>query len=244
MFREYARQGFVELRQDHTVLPCDDNKTFGGWQMPMWRTELFIRDPLMLTDCMYRHMYDFKHTLFLDFDEILVPQMTRSLSEMIDVIESVYQTDDQPYNQLTFKSYFFLLDDLLIPKPADDSLPGFTSYLRHRKRLGPSPDNRRRKSVVSGTGCEFVNNHVCHVPITELKLEAPPQRQIYVSEEIAKIHHYRSTPCVKRSRTLIRCQGKVDSNRIFSDDAMLRYKAELIRNTRRQLKTLGLNMDA
>ena len=232
----YGRQGLVEIRQDHTVLPVVDMK-YRVWNMI--RHELFTRDPLMLTDCMYRHMYDVKYLFFVDLDEVLVPQNVFSLSELVDEIRDAYPSPNgTEFNQLTFKNFFFLMDNLLTPDPVDTSFPNVTSMLQHRKRLGPSPTNKRRKSIVLPTACEFVHNHYCTSDIRNLKEEAPRHRQIFISEDIGKVHHYRNSCCEDKGDGM-KCAGETPPSPVISDDVMLRYKHQHTTNVRKQLQLLG-----
>ena len=68
----YTREGYVD------VLP---------WKIPANTNAWYFAQVASITDCLYRYMYRSRFITFMDLDEVLVPKMHGSLSDLIKFIK-------------------------------------------------------------------------------------------------------------------------------------------------------------
>jgi len=89
--QKYAEEGFVDLRYS-------DDKGFSK--------EILLHGLAVINDCFYRHMYEFKYIIVIDFDELIVPDNFRTIQEMMSFLER-NMSHTGAVNYVFRNSYFF-----------------------------------------------------------------------------------------------------------------------------------------
>ena len=233
ILKPYVDQGLVELVQNTPVVT---NFTRLGY-VSVHREEIKMRAPLLLNDCMYRHMYQFKYMVLSDLDEVIIPQNSSGLAEMIKT--ALAWNHNTRIASVEFSNYYFLMNRTLDPDYRDRSKPRFTAFLQHRKRIGPSPRGSHIKSIISPVGCASVTNHRCATTIDHYKSESPVHYHISADNttDIGHNQHYRYSVCyvTRRGR---RCRDGADADVVYRDNTILRYEHLLVRNVEDRLKEL------
>ena len=157
---------------------------------------------LAIQDCLYSNMASFRYLLFLDLDEMLVPQDTFGWPDMLSKIFSTVNRDSVA--ALSFRSTFFDPNQV----PEDFESIHYFQYL-HRS----SASKVRNKLLVQPHKVFELGIHHLSKPLSDDFLS------MNISETIAHVHHYR--PCVQTYEPEMNCFQTRE------DRTMLRYKEML-----------------
>ena len=96
--RHYANLGLVEIVQVETLYNHNTE-------------DLYMRNALLLTDCMLRNMYNMKNILVIDVDELIVPHKVYSLSEMMRHLHTVQLgRKDSLVSDNVFRNIYYIID--------------------------------------------------------------------------------------------------------------------------------------
>jgi hypothetical protein len=221
VFREYAREGFVDLRYSavmHHYPP-------GGFP---WD---YLHSTPAINDCMYRHMYSFKYMNIIDLDEMIVPKPFLTLQELVSFLER--NMTDQP-STYVFRNNLFYIDI-----PNNDSYvedEKYNSYnltlIKHRMQAQLSPPGHGAKSIINPQACVYMHNHYCW-GVTKGFKSRPTSRQ--VDPSIATNRHYKRCPsnvakCAEARKT------------VSYDSLMVKYADALKKNVDKKMATTFKNL--
>ncbi len=221
VLNHYRDQGYVDIWQmDPDYLPAE---AFG---QSKWR------DPISITDCLYRYMFHFNRMMPLDVDELIIPGQTKTLPDLIDKLDQLDQENKVADRRVhyMFMSSFFPVNDLDVSLRVNPDLTenNYTTFLRRRQRLSRF-NGMYRKSIMIPTRCLASRNHYCFVILPHF-IDKGNFHRLTVDTEQGFVHHYKSN--LKRSWFM--------NATLIQDDSILRYAAELRKNIQTQLNSLHL----
>ncbi len=233
MLEYYQSEGLVEVYQ------------FPPLALPETQYDATLRQVLALNHCLYRNMHRFKYIIPIDTDEFIMPRATRTLSSLIREINRAYsiESETDSVHSYKFRNVNFVQDEFLNPNP-DLSKPGYSHFLRYRRRFGAEMKRVHRKAIYLAKSCSVMFVHFCVgiVPGT-------PKKSIAVDEELGTLNHYRITNCWNvRERRPARDREEcleINSHRgnLTQDDSMLAFEEALLRNIEPKLRVLGMARD-
>lgn len=156
------------------------------WPLPI-RTELiwYHGQSLAINDCLYRHMNDFDHLLFVDLDEFIVPQ--KDMSTWDEIMTQLEKNDANSFFQasgFSFWSTYFS--------------PDFSRKVFSSEMGTVSRTNRTRYFSYRRTKVIVRPDRVFEMGIHHVSRSWPDSRNYTVwtvPTKIAFIHHYRT--CVR-----------------------------------------------
>ncbi len=219
VLNHYRDQGYVDIWQmDPDYLPTE--------VLP----QIKWREPLSITDCLYRYMFHFNRTMPLDVDELIIPGTAKTLPDLMDRLDQLDQENKVADRRVhyTFLSSFFPVNDRDVRVKPDFTENNYTTTLRHRQRLSRF-DWMHRKSIMIPTRCLATRNHYCYVILPQFTCKGS-LHQLTVDTELAFVHHYRAN--LKSSWFM--------NATLIQDDTILRYATELRKNIQPQLNSLHL----
>ena len=196
-----------------SVIGWDLPKNVSGLEDRIW----YHGQLLAVQDCLYRNMDSFHYLLFMDLDEMLVPQETRTWQEMLT---QVFTTEaKRSVAALSFKSVFF--DPTRVPEESENIL-----YFQHLHRTRAISRIRNKLLVQPLKVFELGIHHLSRALSEEFK-------SVDVSDRTALLHHYHA--CVKvyepqmkcyptkRDRTILRYKDRLThlSHRVITDASKL-----------------------
>ena len=164
----YIQQGIVD------VIP---------WKLPGPVDAHYHAQLASLNDCLYRYMYRSRYIAFLDLDEILVPRVHHTWSEMMATFEQI------PYSAkicaFVFQCVFFRTD-----WPDNESAGKaekrhrVISLLKTKREPKAWPHLQRSKLIVNPKKVDIVGVHNIWKPLRDYM-------EYHVPNKTAALHHYR-----------------------------------------------------
>ena len=170
IFRHYSRDGFVEMRSLPAVF---EPMVFNGKPL-----HLAVMKRTAFNDCMYRNMYKFKHILFNDPDEIIVPRKHPNYNTLIENAQSEF-SEVQFISSFQIQNAFYYFD--LRNNETEKLLT-----LRYFSRLSPNKD--MVKSFVDPMSCVAMNDMKCMIKTAK---HAKYGFDASVKTDVAMVHHYK-----------------------------------------------------
>jgi len=207
----YSNTGFVELHKINYIYAA--GKDVGK--------EYWLHLTPAINDCIYRHMYELKRILVIDFDEFIVPRMHRNLSGLVSFLDEMFASRNSPRVNYIFRNNYFFLD-----LPPDDDIPPHLTVLRFRKKVKISPDGYSVKSMINPRACIHMHNHYCWGVTANYSRDDSTES---VDPAIALIHHYKKCHFPVKECRYMKRNSKYD-------DAMLFLKEPLTENVRKMVK--------
>jgi hypothetical protein len=165
----------------------------------------------------------------IDFDEVIVPHLGTSLVDVLRAVEQ-QETDQHPARSYVFRNAYFFFNH----RP-DASQHTHLRTLKYRFRQEISEVGYSAKSIIDPISCYAMHNHSCW-GVTKLYEEG--NYRTFVPPEIALLHHYKKCHIDEFENKLGECERLKDSG--IQDDAMLKYKDNLVAAVDEQLKLIGL----
>ncbi|XP_070213137.1 beta-1,4-galactosyltransferase galt-1-like [Littorina saxatilis] len=166
---------------------------------------------LAVQDCLYHNMDSFSFLLFMDLDEMLVPQVANDWREMLEKIFTTQNRDSVA--ALSFKSAF--IDPAGVPEDSENIL-----YFQHLHRTRSVSTVRKKLLVQPLKVFELGIHHLSKALSDDCK-------SVDVSEKNALLHHYHM--CVKAYDPQMKCYLTKKDKRI------LRYKEKLTQLSHRAI---------
>ncbi len=219
--RHYSEEGYVVIRQmDDEVFIRDDIN------------DVYARNQMAFTDCMYRYMFLFHRMMAVDVDEMIIPSNVTTIPKMIsslDELEARVKGPEVAKHRVTytFVGGYFLMD-LNRTKP-DSKQPKRSVFLPYRIRRPWTW--RYRKSVINPRGCLATRNHYCTVWLDYYVEHRRDRTLPRVSPEWGYVHHH-------RRQTQFEMDFKDAPD--VADDIILRYAPQLTAAVEERLQTLRL----
>ena len=212
ILRKYRLERFVELRQigDDGVVPVLPKDSF--------RADVYTLGPVALTDCMYRHMFEFEWLAVLDLDELILPRQHGTYQDLLHHLERT--SSARPVTGFKFIHVDFVLDPILRPQP-DQDVPWQLTVARFRRRLSVQPSTYHVKSIIDPRYCTAMHYHVCRGYVPGASKSKP------VSIEYAMDCHYRSNLCPSHAQTFEECQKTLDASVMIVDNISLPFRKPL-----------------
>ena len=139
-------------------------------------------------DCFLKNMFRYSHVLFLDLDEVLVPQPpATNYRELLHHLNSIASSETMKYYQpeapsIKIKSFNFFLDFPPVNKTISTVPLITTRYLTYS-----ALDTLKHKALVRPDYCMLVHNHDCALPINP----SVNMTKVTVPTKYASLHHYR-----------------------------------------------------
>ncbi|XP_076435775.1 beta-1,4-galactosyltransferase galt-1-like [Babylonia areolata] len=213
----------------HSLRDKDASLSMTDWNLPgnvsqspdgVW----YHGQLLAIQDCLYHNMASFRHLLFMDLDEMLMPRLTRTWPEMLD---KIFTQHDEKHSSaiaaLVFKSVFF--DPTRLPPQDSENI----LYFQHVHRTVAASRVRNKLMVRPLTVFELGIHHLS-------KSLSDGYRSMEVREKVAVVHHYRQ--CEEErggEKGEERGGGRRDMkcDLVTEDRAMLTYKDRLTRMSHR-----------
>ncbi|KAM9326566.1 uncharacterized protein PAF06_002786 [Gastrophryne carolinensis] len=223
ILRFYKKEGIVELvlwpihqylKPSRRWRLADDPGTDIGYYGQM----------SVLNDCLYRNMYKSKFVVLCDIDEIILPFHHHTWDDMMETLESQNQG-----------ASIFLFENHVLPQTVVTdgnfsnvsmwkNIPGF-NLLEHVHREPDRPHIfNPRKMILNPRTVTQTSVH------SVLKGSG---RSVYVSSEIALIHHCRSP-----------WQPHLEKTSLINDQTIWRYNTSLIANVNRVIQQLTLAIES
>lgn len=145
VLQHYADEGFVDLRQTNHIYPDDEEQQLYWLQL----------SPI-INDCMYRHMYEFRWMVVVDFDEVIMPQKHPNLKALVSNLEHSLRVKNSPKVNFAFRNNYFFLD-----LPPDETISPYLTVLRFRNKVPVSPVWYSVKSIIHPQACTHTHNRAC-----------------------------------------------------------------------------------
>ncbi|KAK2141449.1 hypothetical protein LSH36_1095g00027 [Paralvinella palmiformis] len=229
VLRNYGERGLVELRQigQEGVLPLLPSDAF--------RADVYTLGPVALSDCMYRHMFEFQWMAVLDLDEVILPRQHRTYRDLLRKLEESSSAKKQQQQLTGFKFIHvdFVLDPVLRPNP-DVEVPWQMTMSRFRQRLSVQPSTFHVKSIINPRYCTAMHYHVCRGYIPNAVKSRP------VSIEYAMDCHYRSKLCPEYAHDFGDCQKALGFTVMITDNISLPFREQLRQQIVTQLEIFHL----
>lgn len=134
-----------------------------------------------LNDCLYRSMYSYSHTLFIDLDEFIIPHKNKTLTELIHWLSK------RPTGAYSFQNAFYYLqfpDDPLIAEATDPMQRVLLTQRKTQRRKKLHPQKQRSKYIAKPEAVIEAGNHF----VWEFM---PGKGHLNVAASVAFLHHYR-----------------------------------------------------
>ena len=219
IFLHYAEEGFVDFRQ---TVPFRTETTGSAYH------NMKMHQGTTLNDCILRNMHSFKRILIIDYDELIVPQQHRNLSEMMALITAKYNPRNARQNY-SFRNQVFPFEfapDQNVSSKLVTMAYRTSLQLEHRKRM---------KSIIDPTICTHMGQHYCFKVIQSV----PKGRHSFlVDPNYGRNQHYKIF-CDPRKKGR-NCPTTVMNMEQFQDNTMLRFQEELTPRVAKQLEKLGM----
>ncbi|CAH1782120.1 unnamed protein product [Owenia fusiformis] len=178
------------------------------WKMPVQSKMVWYNGQLLaINDCLYRSMRYFKHVIFNDLDEFLVPRGVVNWNSMVKQLQQNY-TNRNDIAGFSFKSAFFPINTGLQTK-------GTFHHIDITQRVITLSSVRRKVMVNPRNIFELGIHHISR-PF------AMRHHGIAVNEKYAILHHYRK--CTSEFDNEMKCK------RLVKDSTILKYANELKQN--------------
>ncbi|XP_066257531.1 uncharacterized protein [Euwallacea similis] len=187
LLQEYIKEGLI------TVLP---------WQLPL-KSQKEIRTEgifASLNDCLFRTRHKYSHTIFIDFDEYILPTNNYTYRQFFDYLRNHY--DIKQKASFSFKNCFFYRQwpDDPDAKLLNNTIGEKLIVLRKTTRKTEFHNHRTRsKMIVRPELVDMVGNHFVWRYFNKKLFD-----NMDVKSEEAFMHHYRvcefgGDDCVKQS---------------------------------------------
>jgi hypothetical protein len=189
VFREYAREGFVDLRYSHCIYSSD---IVVGQGQPRLHTTSAVND------CMYRHMYSFKRMLVIDLDEVIFPETFTTLQELISYLDT--NITENPINYEFRNNHFFLDIPLNSTLVKDRRYNAYNlTLIKHRMRVPLDPPGFQIKSIINPQACVYMHHHYCwgFTPVFESRPATHEVDHSIATSRHFKRCHYDAVQCAK-----------------------------------------------
>ncbi|CAG9762979.1 unnamed protein product [Ceutorhynchus assimilis] len=204
LLQKYQHEGLV------TVLP---------WQLPLISQKEIRTEGIFasLNDCLFRTMHNYSHTIFIDFDEYIIPRNNFTYSELFEqLLES---NNNRNKSTFSFKNCFFYRqwpdDPTLFQDPLANNL---ITLRKTRRKTEFHPHRQRSKFIIRPELVNMVGNHFIWEYFNRRKYGV-----LDVNPLDAFMHHYRvcefgGDDCVNQNSTV--------------DQTAYKYKDEMVRAVR------------
>ena len=169
----------------------DTVRTVGWKRFEKWRPFHYYGQVLIISDCLYRTMYEVDYLAMIDLDEMILPVKHNSWSEMVQGLKPTPAT-----SSFKFQNAFFVDTkkdkQATIPNCSNRTVPKYFSKTRHHTCW---PGFHYRNKLMARA--RYVYSYGVHSICKRLVGHAD---NIFVPPEVALLGHYRLTvpeDCVK-----------------------------------------------
>lgn len=193
-----------------------DFLTLVGWDMSFLSQSLYKvlwnhGQLLAIQHCLYSQMTDFDWLMFMDIDEMLVPQTASTWQELVQDILNVHHVNTDQVAAITFHSAFFSQD---IQTPQSSSSIPYFQYLYRSKQLSRE---RSKLLVRSQSALEVGIHHLSQAVSRNLRILPAPTHQVI-------LHHYRTCD-----------PANVQCDQVVKDLTILKYEDQLTQASKQKL---------
>jgi hypothetical protein len=169
----------------HLLQPIVDTRLleFYQWELdyPRSMTSDSHGQISVIQDCIYRHMYNSRSVVLLDFDEFPTPHRHETWNELLT---SVSATNSSCLAVASFRNAFFPFNQTQQPHPSGFDLKSLTLTKRQPSLMC----NRRSKLIVDPRVIRQCTVHIVRHTLSS------KHEQCCLPVELALLHHYRSWP--------------------------------------------------
>ncbi|XP_050303883.1 uncharacterized protein LOC126741505 [Anthonomus grandis grandis] len=172
ILRHYEREGLV------TILP---------WQLPIVSQKEIRTEGIFasLNDCLYRTMHRYSHTIFVDFDEFIIPRNSYNYSQLFQSLSKEH--DLKRISSFSFRNAFFYRQWPDDERAKTANVTEKLIVLRKTRRKTELHKHRTRsKMIVRPELIQMVGNHFIWEYYDKSKFD-----NMNVKESDAFMHHYR-----------------------------------------------------
>ncbi len=203
VIKHYSDKQYINYRQYRDPFIDKDNNTFA------------INHAIVLNDCLYRNVYNFKKIMVLYFDKMIVPRQDKHFIDMINYIDETRHINDALPKCYLFQHSYFYLDF----NPVSDD-PPFVMSTRYLSRLPPDPHGVLSRSIIDPRICISLSQNKCW--------KVAPKYQnttweVRLEENVSLVHHY--TTCQDEHVSPATCKQYLD--RLNIDYSMHKFINEL-----------------
>ena len=206
VLKSYVQDNYVVLRQSHSFI-ADSREKY---------THLHMSP--VINDCIYRQMKNFRYIAVIDLDEVIVPRLHNSLIDMLKELPDILRLGNSNVGSYVFRNAYFFLDLVNQNKKQSASM-----YLRHNKRLPPSPQQYAIKSIIDSTACIGMHNHYCWRYTEEAG--AKWMNDVEVPPRVALLHHYKSCHFDRLNESPGQCESLFKT--AVYDTVVMKYRHSL-----------------
>ena len=158
------------------------------WHLPKEVDSFYHAQAAMLSDCLYRYMYQTRYIAFVDPDEIIVPRNHTTWNDLM--IELEQQTENQPIAGFSFKNILFNVnweDDSNMMSNPEVIKFNILPLLKTKRDVKDFRHNLRSKLIVNPRRMQVQGLHIIQHPLSGYK-------SYHVPNDTAVMFHYRSWP--------------------------------------------------
>ena len=216
VFKHYVAEGFVEVREMSYIYSSVNDP----------EKEFWLHLTPAINDCIYRHMYEFRRIVVIDFDEIIMPRNQQNLSDLVTYLDRM-ETDNRRKNvNYAFRNNYFFLE-----LPPDETISPYLTLLRYRRKVQVSPEGYSVKSIINPQACTHMHNHYCWGLTASYSKYG---NTASVDPEIALNQHYKNCHFSRET-----CDAMLRNS--TQDDVMLRLQDILTRNVQDKIRVITGN---
>ena len=164
-------------------------------------------------------------------DELIVPRLHSSYSEMLRTID-LLDPSNHPARSYTFHNDYFFLD---LPSTNTNNQTGHLTTQRQLLRMEPSNVGYACKSIIDPQACITMHNHFCW---EYTKLYNNGDQILFVGKDIGLNHHYKMCHFDDFEGDIGKCDRLMKT--AVDDHYMLRFQNELMERVAKQMKKLNL----
>ena len=229
----YTKKGILDVKK--SSIPGDANfrnSSYLKMHLQTYRYEA----PIFLNDCLYRNIHKYKFIVITDIDEVIVPrELGHTWSDMMTSISNMYKNASSYFFP---NAYFFdgVPEYKQLLNGSMDDIPKTNHMLRHVYRIKPNFGGKGFGGTLVGKS--FYNTEFAKVVTSHRagKCTFKPCKEAKINQEIAFVHHYRST------NNMIRCQDdKLPlCNDIVLDTRLWEFKEKLASRLEKTLSILDI----
>ena len=145
VFKHYIDEGFLDIRKTNPIYPND---------VPARHYKIQLSPTI--NDCIYRHMFEFRRIIVMDFDEFIIPRLHRSIWELLADLEERNAKNKTIKLHFAFRNNYFFMN-----LPPDDKMSPYLKVLQFRKKGQVYPAGYSVKSIINPQACSHAHNHYC-----------------------------------------------------------------------------------
>lgn len=186
------------------------------WNIPLDNDIIHEYGQMIFTqDCISRSKYKFTHTIIVDLDEYIVPQVRENIKSLNSYLDYYY-----PYAGSYVIPMVLFCDEYSVEN--FDISP--FHVLNHNKRQKTHWQHKfRSKYIIRPNRVRYGGVHFVW------KFESY-FKEIYLSSDIAQLNHYRLCCGMRQTWLLHLLQFKVLNDQTVIDDNLMRFESELVNN--------------